>query len=201
MVGEKEVGGDPEHHGGEPLDEEKPLPPREPADPAQLQQRGGDRSADYAGERGGGEKQGEDPGPVPRRNPVREVEDHAGEEARLRDAEEEPHPVEGDGGPDEQHRARERPPRRHDARDPAAGSEALQDQVARDFERHVTGEEHPGSQPVNGVAEPEIGLHLQCREGDVEAVQVVHDVAEKQIGNEPAGDPGRDGDQKSLRLS
>jgi hypothetical protein len=71
--------------------------------------------------------------------------------------------------------------------------DALQDQVARKLERHVAEEEHPRAEAVYRVAEAEVGFHLQCREGDVEAVQVVHDVAEEQIRNQPAGDLGRDG--------
>ena len=117
-----------------------------------------------------------------------EIEDHAREEARLRDAKQEAQRVEADRRPDEQHAAREGSPGHHDARDPPARADPLQDEVARDLERHVAREEHAGAEAIHRIGELEVGFHPQRREGDVEPVQVVHDVAEKEIGDEPARD-------------
>ncbi len=65
------------------------------------------------------------------REPVREVEDQAGKESGLRRTEQERAGVERERAVDEHHRRRHHAPREHDARNPDAGAEPDQHQIAR----------------------------------------------------------------------
>jgi hypothetical protein len=84
------------------------------------------------------------------------------------------------------HAGGERAPRDHDARDPQPRADALHDEIARNLEEDVADEEHAGAEPVDHVAETEIGLHLQRRIADVDPVEIVDDVAGEQIRNQAA---------------
>ena len=60
-------------------------------------------------------------------------------------------------------------------------------QIARDFEREVADEEHPGAEAVDRFAELEVAKHLQPGEADVHPVQICRDVAEHDEGQQPPG--------------
>src|SRR5207237_1665704 len=105
-----------------------------------------------------------------------EVEDHAGEEARLRDAQQEAEEIEAPRAADEHHRRRDQAPGDHDARDPEARTQALEQQVARHLEEEVTDEEDAGTAAIDPVVEAEICPHLERCEADIDAVEVGDDV-------------------------
>ena len=52
---------------------------------------------------------------------------------------------------------------------------ALEDQVARDFEDEVTDEEHARGEAVGAVGDSGVGEHLQLGHRDVGAIEVVDD--------------------------
>jgi hypothetical protein len=114
-----------EDHRRQAFDDEEPLPALQPADPVQLEQRAGHRSADQGRERHRRHEQGDDARPLPRRKPISEIEDDAGEEARFRDAQEKAHQIETGRAADQGHSSGDDPPADHDARDPDARAESL----------------------------------------------------------------------------
>jgi hypothetical protein len=76
-----------------------------------------------------------------RGEPVAEVENDSGKEAGLREAEQEPEDIEADGAAGEGHRDRDEAPGDHDAADPEARSDLVQDDRGGHFEGEVAEEE------------------------------------------------------------
>ncbi len=69
------------------------------------------------------------------------------------------------------------PQRHHDARDPNARADLLEDHVARHFEQEVAPEEHAGRHTVGRGVEPDILVHGERGETDIDAVEVAHEIA------------------------
>lgn len=88
---------------------------------------------------------------------------------------------------DEQQAGRQRSPHDHHQRDPAPWTEFVQGQVARHAAQHIADEEDPGPEAVHGFAEFEGIEHLQLGEADVDAVEVVEQVADKNEGDQAQG--------------
>ena len=173
-------------HRRNPFEEIEPLPVPQPADAAHaVHDQARDRSADHAGEGNGGHEERHHARAVDPRVPEGEIENDAGEEPGFGDAEQEAQHVERRLAAREHHRRRDESPEHHDARDPHARTDALQQQVARHFEEEVADEEHARADPVGGVRQAEVGLHLQPREPDVDAIQVGEDVAQEQERQQP----------------
>ena len=76
----------------------------------------------------------------------------------------------------------------HDASDPEFGAVALQQQVARDLAQAVAEEEDAGADAVGGIAQADIGGHLQLGEADIDAIEKGNDVEQKQKRHQPPGD-------------
>ncbi len=168
---------------------EQPLPAGEAARAAErVQDPAGQRAADDAGDRDADHEPRGHARATVGRIPVRQVEDDAGEEAGLGDAEQEAHDIERRRAGDEHHAARQDAPRDHDPRDPDPRADAMQDDVARDLEDEVADEEDAGAEAEHGVAELQVAEHLQLREPDVDAVEVVRDVADHQERDEAPAD-------------
>src|SRR5690606_26281074 len=77
-------------------------------------------------------------------------------------------------------------PANHDARDPEARADPLEDEVARNFEQAVAEKEEAGGQAVRGGIEAERKLEIRGDEADVDAVDVGDHVADEGERNEPA---------------
>ena len=118
---------------------------------------------------------------------MREVEDDAGEESGFGDAQEEARGVELPWGADEEHEDGDDSPGDHDAGEPAAGSEAIEEQVRGDFAGGVAEEEEACAESVDGGAEVKIAVHLERGKADVDAVHVGCAVAEGDEWDQVAG--------------
>ncbi len=81
--------------------------------------------------------------------------------------------ADGDGAPGD-----------HDPREPAPGTEALQHQVAGDLQQEITDEKQPSTQAVGGVADTEVGAHVQLGKAHRRAVHVGDQVQQDQEGNQ-----------------
>ena len=163
------------------LDQEQPLPVLQPGGAVEdRHDRTRERRADRVGDRDGGHEEAHGAGALAGREPVGEVEDHAGEEAGLRHAQQEAHGVEAHGAGHEQRAGRDDPPRDHDARDPLARAELVQREVAGDLEEEVGDEEDAGAEAVDGAGEAEVGLEPVLGEGHVHPIQVGDDVEAQQ---------------------
>ena len=176
------------------LQEEEPLPARQPAQAAELlEDLARDRPAHHARDRGRGHEARHGARLLGGREPVREVEDHAGEEARLGGAEEETEGVEARHAAHEHHGRRDDAPGDHDARHPHARAHPVHDQVARHLEEEVADEEDARAEAVDGVREAQVLPHLERREADVDAVEVGDHVEDEHEGDQAAGHLRQDG--------
>ena len=92
------------------------------------------------------------------------------------------------GAADDHHGRRDQPPADQDPSDPTPGADAAQNQVAGDLENEIADVENAGSQRIGPLPHLEIVEHLQAGEADVDAVQDVDDVKQKQKGKQAPGD-------------
>jgi hypothetical protein len=72
----------------------------------------------------------------------------------------------------------------HDAGNPDARPDPLQDHVARHFEDEVADKEDACAEPVDCIAELQVARHLQLGESHIDAIQEGDDVAQEQKGNQ-----------------
>jgi len=114
------------------------------------------------------------------RIPVAEVIDDSGQKAGLGHTEQEAQHVEARRPLHVHHRDGQDAPRDHDARDPKARADAHEDQIARHLEERIADEEHACAEAVDHGAEPQVGVHLQRREADIDAVEPRDDVEQQQ---------------------
>jgi hypothetical protein len=178
-----------QRHGRQALQQEEPLPAGPAVHAAHaLQDPARDRAAQDARERNRREEQRGRLAAPRGRVPVGEVQDDAGEEARLGRAQQEADHVERHRRAHEHGGRREHAPGDHDAGDPAARAHAVQHHVAGHLEEKVADEEDARAQPVHRLAELQVALHLQLGEADVHAVEVGHDVAQEQQRDQPPAD-------------
>ena len=158
----------------------------------QLEEQARDRRADQHRDRRRDHEQRPGLGAFPGGNPVGEIQNHAGEEAGLGEPQHDAHGIEAVAARHEHHRHRGDAPEDHDARDPAPGADALQNQVARDLEQEVAEEEQPGAGAIDLGRQSEIGLHVPGGETDVDAVQIRHHVGQEEERHQPARHRGDD---------
>ena len=134
----------PKQHRRDALDQEQPLPAAQ-AELRMVEQQARHGPADHARDRGGRHEERDGARPVLRREPVRQVQDDAGEEPRLAGAEQEAQRVERPGRLHEHHAGGDESPEDHDAGDPQPRADLLEDDVARHLEEEVADEEDAGA--------------------------------------------------------
>ena len=184
-----------EQHGRNPLQQEHPLPACQAALACRemAENPSGKRPAEQAGHRNGRHEQRHDATTAEGREPLREVQHHAGEEARFGGAGEQAQAVELGRRGDEHQAGREQAPGDHHHRNPAPWTEAGQGQVARHAAQHIAYKENTGAQAVYGFAELECVEHLQLGKSNVNPVEVVEQVADEDKGDQTQGDALVDG--------
>jgi len=127
-------------------------------------------------------------GSVFTREPVGQVQDNAGEKARLGYSKEKTENVEGGSVVAEGHQGGDDSPADHDTGDPEAGSGAVQNEVGRDFENKVTDEKDARTCSKHGIGEPGNLAHRQFGEAYVDPVDISQDVTGEEDGDESEGD-------------
>ena len=147
-----------------------------------------DRAAHGAGDGERGHEQAVDARAVAGREPVGQIQHHAGEEARLDHAQDEAQHIEHGGRGHIGHGHGGSTPEDGDARQRLACADLLQQQVAGHFEQEVADEEDAGAQAVDGLAELQVLQHLQLGEADVDAVYPGQDKEKDQKGDQAPGD-------------
>jgi hypothetical protein len=100
----------------------------------------------------------------------------------------EAHHIKHGGRGDEHREAGNDAPRDHDPRDPDARADLVQDDVAGDFEDEITEEKDARAEAIDGIAQAEIGGHLQLREAHVYSIQICHHITKQQQWREPPRD-------------
>ena len=126
------------------------------------------------------------------RIPIGEIEDDAGEEAGLGDAEQEAQDVEAGHAAHQRHQRRDDAPGHHDAGDPAAGAELFQRQIARHLEDEIADEEDAGAPGEDQRRELQFGVHGQRGEAEIDAVEIGEEIGQHQERDQAPGD-GADG--------
>nr|GEU28571.1 hypothetical protein [Tanacetum cinerariifolium] len=170
-----------QQHGRNALQQEQPLPAGHAALPGRKvrQHPARQRTADQARDRDCRHEQRHHLAALLRREPVGKIQHHAREEARFGHAREKAQHVERRGRGHHQHHCRQRAPGHHHDGNPAPRAQLMQDQVAGNAAQHVADEEDAGAQAVHGVAQVERVQHFQLGETDVDAVQVVEEIADE----------------------
>src|SRR5262245_24981415 len=111
--------------------------------------------------------------------PVGKIEDHAGKEAGLGEAQGKPQDDEADRPLGENKSGRHQAPTDHDAPDPAARADLLEDQIARHFENEITPKKGAGTEPEDIRAEPEFLVHGQRGEPDIHTIEIADEIKHK----------------------
>lgn len=99
-----------------------------------------------------------------------QIEQHAGEKARFRGADEKSQQVEARGRGDHRRRCAERAPQQQDAEESASCADATQQQIAGYLEQAIAEIEQPAGESIRGLADVQIGAELQLGDADVRAV-------------------------------
>jgi hypothetical protein len=79
-------------------------------------------------------------------------------------------------GPRVKTKAGNQAPADHDAANPAARSDLLEDQIARHLENEVTPEKGTGAEPEDIRAEPEILVHGQRGKPDIHTIEIADEI-------------------------
>src|SRR5208282_1150102 len=103
--------------------------------------------------------------------PVGEVDEDAGEETGLGDAQQDSNEVEMRGRSNERHQDGDEPPGDHDAREPFARAPALDNEAAGNFEEQVADKKYSRAEAEDAVAEVQVVRHFERGVADVYAVE------------------------------
>ncbi len=114
---------------------------------------------------------------MPFGEPIGEEQNEAGKQSRLGQPEQEAyrHKAVGAGG---EGATRNDPPCDHDAGDPNAGADFLEDNVARHLEQDISPKEGARRHAVHRRVEPEIFVHRQRGEADVDAIEIAEEIGQ-----------------------
>ena len=156
----------------QPLDQEQPLPALQPEHPVELERGTRQRAAHHRRDHDPEQEDAHGARPVSLREPARDQVDHAWKEARLADSEQDARHHQGGAVPDEGGGGGDDPPADHDPPHPYPRPDPVQDEVARDLEDHVAGEEDPRRQAEQGGRDREVLGQLRLGERDVHAIGV-----------------------------
>src|ERR1700737_194412 len=187
-VGEIEPGHDAEQNGRNALDDEKPLPAFQSERAVESEQEVGDRRTDHGGNRDGDGEGGEKAGAIFRRVPIGQIENDARKETGFRHAEQKAHCVEAPDPADDRHQCGDDTPGHHDPRDPAAGAEFFERQIARHLEDEIADEEDAGAPCEHRRREFQLGIHGQRGEAEIDAIEIGKEIRQHQERNQPPRD-------------
>jgi hypothetical protein len=76
-------------------------------------------------------------------------------------------------------------PHDHDAGDSTARAEAMQREVARNFQDEIADEENSGAPRIDQRRKAEIGIHGQRRKDDIDAIEHAEEIGNDQKRNQP----------------
>src|SRR6202012_5906069 len=85
----------------------------------------------------------------------------------------------------ESHRHRDQAPQAHDPHDGLARTDLLQEQIARHFKQDIADIEQADAKAVTRIGEAQVIPELQLGEADVDPVDIVQDVANKNERDDP----------------
>src|SRR5207249_5147868 len=122
---------------------------------------------------------GNRPAAIARTKPVCEVHDHSGEEAGFSEPQQEAGGVELCGTIHKASHDRDYSPGDHDPCNPLPRAPAFYDDGSWYLKQNVGQVKHADAQAVHAITEAQVGAHSEIGEGNVGAIDVVHDVDEE----------------------
>jgi len=107
---------------------------------------------------------------------MRQVNNYPGKETCFCKSQEKPRGVELSGGVHEPSEDRDDSPGDHDPCDPFPRAPAFSDDGSGYLEQNIGQVKHADAEAVCAIAEAQVGAHSEIGEGNVDAIDVVHDV-------------------------
>ena len=107
---------------------------------------------------------------------MRQINNHSWEEAGFCKSQEETGSIELSGTMHETGQDRHCSPGDHDSGNPFPRAPAFDDDSSWNLEQNVSQVEHAYAETVYAIAEAQVGAHSEIREGNVDAIDEVHDV-------------------------
>ena len=159
----------------------------------ELQQPPRDRRPQYRGQRNCHHKHRVGSCAILSQKPVRQVNQHAGEETGLRQPQQETKPVELRGIPNEACQDRHQAPADHDPGDPLPGAPAFHQQRSGNFQQEVAGKEDTCPKPIDFIRETQLTRHLQTGDANVRSIQVRNEIEEAKIRQQTLCHPSSGG--------
>jgi hypothetical protein len=147
-----------------------------------------DRRADHGGDGDRDGKGRKKARAIFRRIPIGQIKNDAGEKAGFGDAEQKAQHIKARLAAHGCHQRRNDAPGHHDARDPAAGAEFLQRQIARHLEDEIADEEDSGAPCEDQRGEFQFGVHRQRGEAEIDAVKIRKEIGQHQERYQPPRD-------------
>ncbi|MNP07145.1 hypothetical protein D3C76_991590 [compost metagenome] len=100
---------------------------------------------------------------------------------------------------DEGHAGGHQAPGEHDAGQPDARADSLQEDVGRDFEQRIADEEQAGTKAIGRGTDAQVVLHMGTHEADVHTVDVIDDKHDDEQRQDVALDLGNGRQQHRIR--
>src|SRR5260370_42516557 len=119
-----------------------------------------------------------------RRKPVAEVKNDSREKAGFRKAEQEPEDIEPDRASGKGHRDRPQSPGDHPPADPETRSYFVQDDCGRHFKDKIAKEEDARTKAKHLRRQPDISVHRQCGEPDIDPIEKSNKIEQHQERNQ-----------------
>ena len=163
------------------------MPAAEPKPSIGSQESCRDGRAEKTRYRNRGREQSDDPCAMLCREPIRQIKNDAGKEACFCSTEKQPHHIKRLRASHERHPAGQHAPRDHDAGNPAASTELLQEKVAGHLEQKVREKENSAAEAEDGRGQMKILDHLQRSETQVHPVDERDEVGDHQEGHDAQG--------------
>ena len=192
-VGEVEQHHHRQHQRRQRLDNEQPLPARQPARSIQPQQQAGNRRANHRRQRDRRHERGNNPPAIHRREPQRDVEDNPREEAGFRQPKQYPdgiegiflrHPGRGRNLRNKRHQPGQQAPADHNPRNPLPRAKLIHKQIGWHFEQEVGDKEDTGAETEHLGIQPQRLIHRQRCEADIHPVEIGNEITNDQKRNQ-----------------
>src|ERR1043166_21947 len=147
--------------------------------------RAGDRSSQDESNRNCRHKERHRLGPVAINEPVREINDHAGKEPRLRRAEEKTPAVKLQRAPDKTGQSCQRTPCNQRERQQTLRAPAFHQKRPGNLQPEITNKEDSTRGAKDRVSQTQVAFHPQRGVGDIRPIQIVRDVEDKEKRQQP----------------
>ena len=145
------------------------------AQASDLQQQAGQRARDQRGQRRTAEENGNRLAALGAGQPAGEVINHPRKKPGLGHTEQEAQDIKVGFVLDKGHQRGRDAPGEHDAGQPDARADFLQQHIGRHFKECIANKKQPGAKAIGRRANPQIMLHVRAHKADIDPVDVVND--------------------------